>query len=305
MKLVKKKRHGFNGEKLISLPKSLYERKNENEIALNLLYITHIGYFPKAEGHYRSRLKGCTDHILMYCTAGKGWFSIGTEKHNVMANQFFILPATDLHSQYASDPSDPWTIYWVHFIGDNLTYLNQTLSVGDLLIPRTIPYDDHKIKLWNMMYNCFEKGYSEENLIYANLTFYYFIANFLFPKKTNELTTITDLEFPDKIINYMQANLAQKLTIKDMADEFSYSVSHFQNLFRKRTGISPIDYFIQLKIQKACQLLALSDLRIKSVAASIGYPDPYYFSRIFNKVMGMSPLVYRRINKIGNYSGSQ
>ncbi len=151
-----------------------------------------------------------------------------------------------------------------------------------------------------MMYNCFEKGYSEENLIYANLTFYYFIANLLYPNKINELMTTTDSEFPDNVVNYMRANLSKKLTIKDLAAEFSYSISYFQSLFRKRTGISPIDYFIQLKIQKACQLLAFSDLRVKTVATSIGYPDPYYFSRIFHKAMGMSPLVYRRINKISS-----
>lgn len=296
MKLIKKKKHGFSGEKLISLPKSLYKQKNE--IAFNSLYITHIGYFPNAEGHYRNRPKGCTDNILIYCTGGKGWFSIGTEKHTVTANQFFILPATDQHQQYATDPDDPWTIYWVHFIGDNLSYLNQTLSVGNLMIPRTTLYDDHKINLWNMMYSCFEKGYSEENLIYANLTFYYFVANFLFPNKFNELTTVTVSEFPDKIVNYMQANLSKKLTVKDLAVEFSYSISQFQNLFRKKTGIPPIDYFIQLKMQKACQLLAFSDLRIKTIAADIGYQDPYYFSRIFHKVMGISPLMYRRINKI-------
>ncbi|MCX2452468.1 AraC family transcriptional regulator [Pedobacter sp. PLR] len=150
------------------------------------------------------------------------------------------------------------------------------------------------------MYNSLENGYSAENLIYANLTLYYFIANFLFPKKNTELVSVSNPELTDKIIDYMKANLAKKLTVEDLAVEFSYSVSHFQNLFRKKTGISAIDYFIQLKLQKACQLLALSDLRIKVIASGIGYSDPYYFSRIFNKVMGMSPVAYRKINKIGN-----
>ena len=300
MNLTKKKKDGFYGEKLISLPKFLFERKRGNNIFLDLLYITHIGYFPKAEGHYRNRPKGCTDNILIYCTHGKGWFSIGNEKHNVVANQFFIISATDQHLQYSSDSTDPWTIYWVHFTSNNLSSLNNSLSVGSLAVPRTIPFDEHKIRLWNIMYNCFEKGYSDENLIYANLTLYYFIANFIFPKKNTELVSIPNSELTDKIIDYMKVNLSERITVEDMASKFSYSVSHFQTLFRKKTGISPIDYFIQLKIQKACQLLALSDLRLKIIASSIGYSDPYYFSRIFTKVMGMSPIVYRKTNKIIN-----
>lgn len=300
MKVAKKKKDGFNGEKLISLPKFIHERNSESRNFLNSLYITHIGYFPKAEGHYRNRPKGCSDNILIYCVDGKGSFSIGTAQHQVGPNEFFIIPATDQHVQYSSSPADPWTIYWVHFTGSKLPDLNDSLSICSFLAPKTIPFDEHKIKLWNIMYNSLENGYSAENLIYANLTLYYFIANFLFPKKNTELVSVSNPELTDKIIDYMKANLAKKLTVEDLAVEFSYSVSHFQNLFRKKTGISAIDYFIQLKLQKACQLLALSDLRIKVIASGIGYSDPYYFSRIFNKVMGMSPVAYRKINKIGN-----
>ena len=54
-----------------------------------------------------------------------------------------------------------------------------------------------------------------------------------------------------------------------------------------------MDYLIQLKMQRACQLLDLSDLRVKEVAAKIGYDDPYYFSRLFSKVMGLCPQTYR------------
>lgn len=299
MKLAKKK-HGFNGEKLISLPKSINKRKSENSIFLNLLYITHIGYFPKAVGHHRSRPKGCTDNILIYCTAGKGWFSIGKEQHEVMANQFFIIPATDQHTQYSSDPNDPWTIYWVHFTGNRLSYLNDSLSFGRLMIPITTPFDDHKIKLWNIMYNCFEKGYSDENIIYANLTLFYFIANFLYPKKNTELISVPNPELEDKIVDYMRANISERLSVEDMAENFSYSVSRFQTLFKNKTGLAPIDYFIQLKMQKACQLLAFSDLLIKTIAISIGYTDAHYFSRIFTKIMGVSPIVYRKTNKISS-----
>jgi len=298
MKVNKKKRDGFNGEKLISLPEFLFKRKTTNNFFLNSLYISHIGYFPKAIGHYRDRPKGCTDNILIYCIDGKGWFSINARKYDVSSNQFFIIPATDKPLRYASDSVDPWTIYWVHFTGSRLSSLNESLSIGNLITPRTIPFDEYKIRLWEIIYNCLEKGYSDENLTYANLSLYYFIANFLYPQKNIELTQTPGQDISDKVIEYMKNNIAEQLSVQDIASEFSYSASHFQNLFRTRTGISPIDYFIHLKMQRACQLLVLSDLRIKEIAASVGYSDACYFSRIFHKVMGKSPTDYKSRNKI-------
>lgn len=298
MKINKKKRDGFNGEKLISLPEFLYRAKPEDDFFLNSLYISHIGYFPKAAGHYRNRPKGCTDNILIYCTDGKGWFSIDDEKHEVSANQFFIIPATDQPLKYGSNADDPWTIYWVHFTGNKLNSLNQSLSIKNMASPRTIPFDEHRIRLWEMIYNCLEKGYSDENLNYANLSLYFLIANFLFPQKNMELSQARAEEISDKVIEYMKNNISLRLTITDIAAEFAYSASHFQNIFRTKTGISPIDYFIHLKIQRACQLLALSDLRIKEVAAAVGYSDPFYFSRLFHKLMGSSPQAYKNKNRI-------
>jgi YesN/AraC family two-component response regulator len=49
-----------------------------------------------------------------------------------------------------------------------------------------------------------------------------------------------------------------------------------------------------MKIQKSCQLLGLSDLKIKEISKQIGYEDAYYFSRLFKKIMGKSPMQYRK-----------
>jgi YesN/AraC family two-component response regulator len=56
-------------------------------------------------------------------------------------------------------------------------------------------------------------------------------------------------------------------------------------------------YFIHLRVRLACRLLDLSDKPIKVVAIETGYRDPYYFSRVFKKAMGLSPEKYRAIKK--------
>jgi AraC-like DNA-binding protein len=58
-----------------------------------------------------------------------------------------------------------------------------------------------------------------------------------------------------------------------------------------------MDYFARLKIQRACMLLDRSTLRVKEVGAKVGFSDPYYFSRSFRQVMGISPRAYRAVPK--------
>ena len=77
------------------------------------------------------------------------------------------------------------------------------------------------------------------------------------------------------------------------------SIPHFSLLFKLKTGCCPVDFFNRLRIQKACQRLITTDLSVKEVAFSLGYTDPYYFSRSFKKTMGVSPLGYKEQFLVG------
>jgi AraC-like DNA-binding protein len=85
--------------------------------------------------------------------------------------------------------------------------------------------------------------------------------------------------------------------LKEISGHLGLSASHFSNIFRNKTGYAPIEYFSRLKIQRACQYLDLTDLRVKEISSLLGYDDPYYFSRVFNKIMGDSPRNYKKKKK--------
>jgi transcriptional regulator GlxA family with amidase domain len=126
---------------------------------------------------------------------------------------------------------------------------------------------------------------------------YNFIATFLYPdRQVNEKKQDAKDLINDSIL-FMQSKLHQQLTVEDMALKHGLSTSHFSSLFRKATGMAPLDYFIHLKLQKACLLLYSSNMKIKKVASEIGYSDPYYFSRLFKKHMKVSPDQYRELQK--------
>lgn len=288
-----KRRDGFEGQKLISLPPKIIRDNIAKNNNIAHIYITHIGYFPKASHHYRERRNGCEDNILIYCINGKGHFIIGDKHFEVTPNQYIMVPATDSYMRYWADRDDPWTIYWVHFSGMNMNGFNQDLNITNHRGPVPVPFNPKTIDLWHYIYQNLEMGYSIDNLCNANFCLYHFIAAFLFPDKHLQNKQTADVDTITASILYMKEHLSDKLSVEDISGQLSLSTSYFSSIFKKATGMSPIDYFIQLKMQRACQMLYADDSKIKKIAADLGYDDPYYFSRAFKKCMGISPEQYK------------
>lgn len=282
-------RNGFDGEKLISIPTQALRT-----IASQPVYITHIGYYPTCRYHYRRRRTGCEDNILFYCLQGKGYYVLDGIKFVLKANQYVIIPATTKPISYWADLDDPWSIYWVHFTGNGLQSFNETLQIGMDNSPVNIPFNEEGIHVWNKMYDSLSRGYNIPNMTNANLCLYYFLSTFIYPRKHNiKVTENIEKDIVEKTIDYMSRNLDRKLSVKDMASLNNLSESHFFKFFRTSIGMSPINYFIYLKMQKACRLLHTTDMRVYEIATILGYDDPYYFSRIFKKTMNFSPEEYK------------
>ena len=124
---VLKKREGFQGQKSIVLPRKIItEFSNSNSIASGM-YITDIGYYPKAKYHYRLRTHGSDQHILIYCLEGKGKVQVLKNTYDLQPGSFIIIPAGSAHS-YASAEEDSWTIYWIHFTGSQSKKMVEALK---------------------------------------------------------------------------------------------------------------------------------------------------------------------------------
>jgi AraC-like DNA-binding protein len=97
----------------------------------------------------------------------------------------------------------------------------------------------------------------------------------------------------EQSIAYMLQHLDEPLQVATLAAQANISASHFFALFKRQTGCAPIDCFIRLRMQHACRLLDETGLSVKEVAATLGYDDPFYFSRIFKTVNHVAPSEYR------------
>jgi AraC-like DNA-binding protein len=91
----------------------------------------------------------------------------------------------------------------------------------------------------------------------------------------------------------MRQHLDQPLQISTLTTLAKVSPSYLFALFKRMTGHPPIDYFIHLRMQRACEFLEGTSLCVKEVAAALGYDDQFYFSRVFKSVQGVAPREFR------------
>ena len=101
----------------------------------------------------------------------------------------------------------------------------------------------------------------------------------------------------DRVIEYMNAHLSERLSTDDICSQLHYNKSYIFRQFKKTTGDSLMSYFVKLKIQRAKQLLRETDLSISAISESLNFETSNYFSKTFKKVTGYTPSTYRKMRR--------
>ncbi len=290
-----KKKDGFPGQISFVIPERILALVNTNPLIADL-HITDIGYYPQARHHFRERPNGSDQFILIYCVGGQGEIHTKEALQAIGSDQYFIIPAGMPHS-YRSDEQNPWSIYWIHFSGRKSdAYARFGGQVVSIERTKTSRVND-RIDLFSEIFRNLDRGFSTETLEYVNQCLPHMLASFTHLSQFRLIKELGEKDIVAQSINFMLESLTKKLKLEEIAAETGLSASHFSRLFVNRTGHSPIDYFIQLKIQRACRLIDNSGWTIADVSREMGFDDQFYFSRVFRKVMGMSPNEYRKRGK--------
>jgi len=286
-----RKREGFEGQRAIVLPKKIVDVCSHTA-PIDNLYLTDIGFYPRARFHYRERPSGVSANIVIYCVEGKGWVELPSGFIAVNPNEVLVIPAEMPH-KYGADEKNPWTIYWAHFKGQQAAYFAGLLTKQFKSFVNDNIFLEERIRIFDMIYRNLESGYSLDNLFFASVSMQYFLTSLSYSDKFASSHQDVEKDVVDLSIAYMQEHLDTAIKLEELAMSVNLSLSHYSNIFKKKTGYSPIVYFNHLKIQRACQYLQFTTLRINEISSKLGIEDPYYFSRLFTKVMGLSPVDYR------------
>jgi AraC family transcriptional regulator of arabinose operon len=290
------RRHGFSGQHMVALPSPVRQAVAAHPLLKRLL-VTDAGYFPHAAGHRVERPQGSGTHLLIACLDGCGWVRSAGRTQPVEAGDLVWLAADQPHA-YGADEGKPWTIVWAHFRGDEVTDWQQHLgwaAKSPVGLMRIDPARIAELKL-DAIYDLLEHGYSIPQLLSAGAALRMtFCTAINLTERTGANRSAA--ERTALVRDQLVLSPVRSYRLEELATAARLSVPHFSLLFRQQTGYAPIDFLLRQRIKNACRLLDTTHTGIAQIGAEVGFEDPYYFSRCFRRVMGSSPLAYRKTVK--------
>ncbi|WP_127533952.1 AraC family transcriptional regulator [Paenibacillus kobensis] len=238
------------------------------------------------------------EYVLVHTVlSGSGTYTARGRTYTCRAGDSFIIFPGELFS-YQADALDPWHYVWVSFIGSSAQALLATVGItpekpivagGRLTDIRTLysslmdslsKTDEPRIadlesSGWlRLLLSCLGQANRAEPAIAVD-------------------TTAIDRQI-EQAIRFMSLHYAQPVSIEQLSRTLGYHRTHLSRMFKRMTGLSPKQYLMQIRLERAQKLLTDTTMPIDQVAVSAGFNDALYFSKKFRSWAGASPSAYRQ-----------
>lgn len=257
------------------------------------LDIIHLGHDTLGEEWiYENFSQTFTKMYLI--TQGKGIIRYPDKDIILEPGKLYLIPPFKAADYFIT--KQPLDQHFVHFYAKFDNNIN-IFSLMDF-------YDFIKVKNLESIMYLFERLneiYSEPTdflMVEADSILRYLIS--LLRKETSEniVHMIKRIKPFEPVLDYLEKNYSKKITLNEMAAMVHLQPTYFSTAFKKVFGLSPVEFVISKKLDKAQNMLFFTDSSIKEIAFEVGFNDEFYFSRIFKKYLGISPAKYRIRRKI-------
>ena len=154
------------------------------------------------------------------------------------------------------------------------------------------------LKIWeDLIYFVNVKNYDvDSDIVAAKLTELFFYMSEDATPNRNYAAASHNTAIPDSV-KYIDGHLDEKLDLKFLAEQVSYSPNHYQRVFKAVMGSTPCEYILQARINAAKQLLNDPTANLIDIALQCGFSSQSYFNYVFKKETELTPLEYRKICK--------
>ncbi len=212
--------------------------------------------------------------LIHFVISGKGKYRVGGKEFSLSAGQAFLIKPNEV-SYYRADSIDPWHYVWVAFQSDHP-------ALGGL------PYLLHNERLAAVMTAlCLRETLSPA----AAAAAVWQVVHCICPQ---ELPT-DPKGYVATAKSIVHKRFMQALSVQQLAARLGLDRSYFSNLFKKETGLSPAQYLMHYRMKRAKEMLT-EGYSVSIVAASVGYKDPFTFSRSFKNFYGCAPNQLKKQN---------
>ncbi len=245
----------------------------------------------------------CATDKLYVMFSGSGWVRLDGERWEIQPGRVWLFPAGTLQ-QGSSDDDDPMDHLWVHFSAYTVKNLHllrlapPPRCIGGKTAERIASMAAEIVDEWlsddpasplavtGLLTRCLVEAYRtpQEDVVPADERVAGSDADSVRPHQAEAITDV---------IGWLGRHYADELTLAALAERACMASSHFSRLFKSYVGMSPMKFLESHRMRRAQASLVGSDVPVNQIAATVGYADPYYFSRAFRRFAGCSPTAFR------------
>ena len=233
---------------------------------------------------------------ILYITRGRGVFEskISGKKKIEAGNVIFLFPG--IWHRYMPNQQTGWKEHWISFNGTQ----PEKFQENGILSPEKpvieIGLKEEIIRLYQQVLDLMEiekVGFKE---IIATLT-YQLIAQVLAFERSKKFSGKEIESIISRAKVCMADRIDKQMNMEELVSELGVGYSWFRRMFRHYTNLAPAQYFLQLKLNKARDLLLNTSLSVKEIAMITGFESQFYFSKFFKRRIGMSPTDLREYSR--------
>lgn len=265
--------------------------EHQNNFDLNLYHFGEEICLPSH--HFGPAVR---DHYLIhYIISGKGFFERGSKKWQLEQDMCFLIHPNEV-TYYKADEEDPWHYVWIGFNGARASELLRkcgfSIEKPCLTYSLKSEFDISHHILGMLNHRTFE----DSSVLWQMGQLYILLSELT---RNNELVhsgthvKTTKEVYVHKTIEFMLNNYSHEITICDVANYVGLDRSYFFAIFKELMQLSPKEFLTELRVKRAKELMLSTGLNFYEIAFSVGYKDPFLFSKTIKKYTGLSPSQFR------------
>ena len=230
--------------------------------------------------------------MLYFCLEGRGEYQFRDTHCAIGPGEGFLVPPGEVVSIRA-DQKEPWKLIWVGFTGCRAAEYLGRCGLGEENRAFRCDVPEQLERCVQEMVRCEMLGRGHEFLLLGELyRFLGWIARSFEGqgRRSREAGT----EYVERAADYIRSHFQEDLTVSKLALYVRLNRSYLTTVFQNTLHVSPQQFLMRFRMERASQLLLEGTLSVGEVARSCGYPDPLTFSKAFKRTLGVTPSQYQR-----------
>lgn len=248
------------------------------------LYVSFCGITYPTENYHIKRFP-VRGFILEYVVGGQGYVVVNGKKHTVSTGDSYLLKIGE-NCEYYADKNKPFQKMWVNVFG---SFAHDIVDLYQL--KATVYKNTDLTDLFERLY-AIEKISTDLSVVHLKISA---IVTEMFLRLAQSNAQRQDASNVAKQIHHeLIMSVNKPFRLEEISEKLYLSKSELVRQFKKYYGVPPYQYLINLRITHAKNMLVFGDWSITKISDLLCFADPYYFSNVFKKHVGLSPLQYRK-----------